>query len=365
MKAKQRNWAALLAAIVAGATLSCAAETTLKVGDHAPKLQTGKWVQGEPVKDFEKGKAYIVEFWATWCGPCRASIPHLNETYIKYKDKNLVVIGQNCWERDESLVAPFVKSMGEKMTYRVALDDKTEDKQGAMAQTWMAAAGRNGIPSAFLVDTKGVIAWIGHPMQLKEQVIEDVLAGKFDTQRAAADYEQAQKNESQLRTVGTALTHAMQNQDWDEALAKVDEMEKLMPADQRSSLEMVRFNILLGKEDYPAAYKLAAKVSEDHLDEPMVQNELAWQIATGKGIKERDLKLADTIATRGNDAAKGKDPAILDTLARVKFMEGKKDDAIALQEKAVQAAQHDEHAQYQKTLDAYKKGEIAKADEQN
>ena len=89
-----------------------------------------------------------------------------------------MVIGQNCWERDESLVAPFVKKMGEKMTYRVALDDKTSDKKGAMAKTWMEAAGRDGIPSAFLVDTKGKIAWIGHPMSLKEAEIEAALAGK-------------------------------------------------------------------------------------------------------------------------------------------------------------------------------------------
>ena len=178
MKTKQLKLTAALLAVTAGLTFTLAAGSTLKVGDPAPKLQTGKWVQGDPVKNFEKGKAYIVEFWATWCPPCRASIPHLNEVYKKFKDKGLVVIGQDCWERDESLVVPFVKKMGDKMTYRVALDDKASNKKGKMAETWMEAAGRDGIPSAFLVDTKGVIAWIGHPMQLKEQVIEDVLAGK-------------------------------------------------------------------------------------------------------------------------------------------------------------------------------------------
>jgi thiol-disulfide isomerase/thioredoxin len=178
MKAEQLKLGAMLLSLAVGMTLGAAAAPTLKVGDPAPKLQTGKWVQGEPVKDFAKGKAYIVEFWATWCPPCRASIPHLNETYEKFKDKGLVVIGQDCWENDESLVAPFVKKMGDKMTYRVALDDKTSAKEGQMAKTWMAAAGRDGIPSAFLIDTKGVIAWIGHPMELKEEVIESVLAGK-------------------------------------------------------------------------------------------------------------------------------------------------------------------------------------------
>ena len=123
-----------------------------------------------------------------------ASIPHLNEIYTKYKDKGLVVIGQNCWERDETKVAPFVKSMGKNMTYRVALDDKQGSEQGKMADTWMAAAGRRGIPSAFLVDKKGNIAWIGHPMELKEEVIDAVLAGTYDLHKAADDYDKGLKS---------------------------------------------------------------------------------------------------------------------------------------------------------------------------
>ena len=178
MKTKQLKLTAALLAVTAGLTFTLAAGPTLKVGDPAPKLQTGKWVQGDPVKTLEKGNAYIVEFWATWCPPCRASIPHLNEVYKKFKDKGLIVIGQNVSERDESLVAPFVKNMGAKMTYRVALDDKTSDKRGQMSKTWMEAAGQNGIPAAFLVDTKDVIAWIGHPMDLEEHIIENVLSGK-------------------------------------------------------------------------------------------------------------------------------------------------------------------------------------------
>jgi thiol-disulfide isomerase/thioredoxin len=361
MKTKQLKHVATVLAVAASATLALAAQPTLKVGDPAPKLQTGKWIQGEPVNTFQPGKAYVVEFWATWCGPCRVSIPHLNETYQKFKDKGLIVVGQDCWERDDALVAPFVKKMGDQMTYCVALDNKADDERGKMANTWMAAAGRNGIPSAFLVDTKGRIAWIGHPMELKDKVIEAVLAGTFDVKQAAADYDKAQQAEGKMRATGMALNRAMTEKNWDEAMTKVEEMEKLMPEDARGNLDRMRFNILLGKEDYPAAYKLAARISEANKGEAMLQNDLAWQIATGEGIKERDLKLAETIATRGNDAAKGKDPAILDTLARVKFMQGNKEEAIALQEKALNLAETSQQPMYQKTLDSYKKGELPEA----
>jgi hypothetical protein len=75
--------------------------------------------------------------------------------------------------------------MGDKMTYRVALDDKTSQKDGQMAKTWMEAAGLDGIPSAFLVDTKGTIAWIGYPMELKDDIIQNALSGKSQVSKRA------------------------------------------------------------------------------------------------------------------------------------------------------------------------------------
>ncbi len=354
---------AIAAALAAFALVSSAATAAgLNVGDPAPKLTVKKFVKGTPVTKFEKGKLYVVEFWATWCGPCRVSIPHLNEIHLKYKDKGLIVVGQDCWERDESLVAPFLKEMGDKMTYRVAFDQKEGKEVGKMAETWMTAAGRNGIPSAFLVDTKGILAWIGHPMELKEKVIEAVLAGTFDVQKARTESEKQQKNEGQLRALWGDLNRAMQQKNWEEANAKLGEAEKLLSEEQREGLDMLRFNILIGKKSYPAAYKLAEKVSATHLDNAMLQNQLAWQIATDEAIEQRDLDLAERIANRANDAAKGKDAAILDTLARVLFMQGKKPEAIKLQEKAVTLADGQIKGSLQMTLDSYKDGKLPKAE---
>jgi thiol-disulfide isomerase/thioredoxin len=355
--------AALLGLTAAVAVAQDDEKATLKIGDPAPKLQVGKWVQGTAVKDFSKDNAYIVEFWATWCGPCKASIPHLNEIYTKYKDKGLIVIGQDCFERDEAKVAPFVKDMGEKMTYRVALDDKSSDKEGAMATTWMKAAAQNGIPTAFIVEKTGKIAWIGHPMEMEDSVIQAVLDGKYDLKAAQAKYEKAKTEADAGAQLQRQLGKAMQNKDWDKAEATVKEISKQIPEDQRDEfVDGMHFTILLSKGDLDGAAQAADKLAGKAKGDATKLNSLAWPLVSHEGCKGTALDIAAKLAERANDASGGKDAPIIDTLARARFLQGKKDEAIALQKKAVSLADGDMKDDLKKTLESYEAGKLPAAE---
>jgi len=145
----------LFASLAFVSTQASAQKATLKVGDAAPAIQVKQWVKGEAVKAFAKDQLYVVEFWATWCPPCRESIPHLTELQKKHKDVQFIGVSVFEHESDQAKVAPFVEKMGEKMVYHVAMDDVPEGKknnEGAMAKSWMLASGSGGIPTAFIVD---------------------------------------------------------------------------------------------------------------------------------------------------------------------------------------------------------------------
>ena len=124
----------------------------------APNISVEKWLTGVP--DMQ-GKFVLIDFWATWCGPCRRSIPHLNELSEKFKDR-LVVIGLS----DEPEQA--IRAMSDpKIDYTIV-----SDTQGRTSR----AAEVKGIPHAMLIDPHGIVRFEGMPHYLEEKSLEKLMA---------------------------------------------------------------------------------------------------------------------------------------------------------------------------------------------
>ena len=209
---------------------------SLKFGDPAPPLDVSRWLKGTPVPGFKKGEVYVVEFWATWCGPCKAAIPHVTELAKKYAGK-VTFIGVNIWEKPakreiiDQQVARFVAEMGDKMGYAVAQD--TPD--GAMARNWMKAAGLSGIPSSWIVDKDGRIAWNGHPLSL-EGKLEQVLAGTFSIREAEVEAKRIESDQKARMAEFQALEkawpdvkRAVASKAWSTVVKRIDEAQAKVP----------------------------------------------------------------------------------------------------------------------------------------
>lgn len=331
---------AMLAAL-AMLALTAFAQPRLSVGDPAPALQIGTWVKGEPVTEFHEGHVYVVEFWATWCPPCRKSIPHLTELQKKHKDA-VTIVGISAQDmRGETLdkVRSFVAENAETMDYTVAFDDGSKTNEA-----YMVAARQRGIPTAFVVDQRGRLAWIGHPLMGLDDVLDQVLAGTFNPAAASKGQQLASEIGEEIR----AGRH-------EEALAKIDSLVEIDPA-KYGQYAAYKFGYLLSKkEDRPGAYAYGrAVVASTIKDNPGALHAIAWTILADKAKETRDLDFALETAKRAAELSASKDAPILETLALAYHEKGLREEAIETQAKAVAVAQPAERPAAQAKLAEYK-----------
>ncbi|KAF9290969.1 hypothetical protein BGZ68_005556 [Mortierella alpina] len=129
---------------------------------------------GEPVPQ-GRTKVVVLEFWATWCGPCLQSIPHLSELQRKYKDVDVTIVGSTN-EQDEQKIREFVKS--KSMEYTVVMD-----KNQSLHSQVFKPSGATGIPfAAVIVNNK--IVFSGHPMDPNfGQTLEEAAAKASSTRK--------------------------------------------------------------------------------------------------------------------------------------------------------------------------------------
>lgn len=283
-------------------------KATLHIGDKVPAVKYGTWLKGTPLKKFEKGRLYIFEFWATWCGPCIASMPHLSEFAREHKE-NVSVIAVDIWEGAHSeekksnevylpRVTRFVKGMGDKMGFSVMTDTKDEH----MGNKWMKAAGQEGIPCSFMVKDS-VILWMGHPIQL-DSIVKVVTSGSYDVKaarEAAAEKEsQVSPDELMFRSLFARYENAVKAQEYDRAINIADSGMALHP-NFAGTFGFFKFQTLLEHINEDSAMTFA---KEWQKSKPGYIGSAGAMIAKRKGLKkstyEYGIALLQELSTNPN-----------------------------------------------------------------
>lgn len=238
-----------------------------KLGEKAKALTISEWVKGSAVDVTDGKNVYVVEFWATWCGPCRNTIPHLTELQKKYKDQGVVFVGVSSEKAEE--VKPFVQEMGDKMDYNVAVD-----KDDATDKAYMAAYGQGGIPCAFIINKESQVVWVGHPMEM-EKPLQEVIEGKYDLQ-AALKLEEVRESVDEYSLLASKKDP--------KAAELADKILQEVGTDKPIINDML--NAAYQAQDFPILDKVLAKMASLDEDSAKRAKQIGDQIAAERAMGE-------------------------------------------------------------------------------
>lgn len=365
-------------------------EKILTIGSPAPALNVEHWLSNgngafKPVTSFKDGNVYVVEFWATWCGPCIASMPHLVEVQKKFAEKGvqIVSISDEDLPTVQGFLAKPVRGATDGQTYAQLTSAYclTTDPDRSVASDYMEAAGQNGIPTCFIVGKSGAVEWIGHPMQM-DGPLEAVVSDKWDREAFKSTFEKQQRmsllqarigrlmqrgnvaeaiaaveaersanaddaeyvtmlDDLGLKLRANSALQKIQGDKAEEGLAELDAVIRDAKSPLKEQIESVRIQVLLvsGKSDLAAAALNSAATAEKASAEQL--NNLAWTVyqmkERGQEVSAEVVAAAIAVAERAVDTSP-ESGSIVDTLAHLVYVSGNLDRAIELQTAAVKNA---------------------------
>lgn len=174
MAIKKRSYLLLLIFLVC---LSVSVQAQLKPGSIAPALNITNWINATP-ENYEK-KFIVLDFWATWCAPCLAALPHLNNLQQQFAKNTNIVFFSLTDEPPER-----IKKILNNFYFRsYIISDTTHATQNAFEIS--------SIPKTFLIDSNGIIRWIGEPKELTVEMLRKL----FDNETIKSSFDQSAEDQ--------------------------------------------------------------------------------------------------------------------------------------------------------------------------
>lgn len=310
----------------------------LNVGDPAPAVSYSKWLKGKQFDTFDPKQIYVMEFWATWCGPCKAAMPHLTVLQKQYLDK-VTFVGVNVWEKIPKgqsyetaipAVEKFVQGNSANMGYTVIVDDKDQN----MGNKWLRAAGQNGIPASFIIKENRII-WVGHPGQL-DSILPQVLEGSYDIklfkEKSDKAAQKAREESEAMMAMFNPIQEALAVKDHIKAFELMDKLVAEKP-NFKPSMSILKFKTLLTDVDEKQAIAFAKEFQKEYKTAP--------SLFLGEVYKTENLS-KDTyawVADNFGSTAEVTNPLIFDALATCYGHAGQFAKAVENQTKALQIAE--------------------------